>query len=310
MLKVRQLSICFSSYAAGLRRHEVTAIRSLDLTVDSGQILAVVGQSGAGKSLLAHALLGILPSNASMRGELLYKDALLTRQRMTQLRGKEIALVPQSVTHLNPLLYVGVQVARAAELGGVQKRHSLKATLEAFGRYDLQQEVARLYPHELSGGMARRVMTASATIGGANLIVADEPTNGLDPSRTAEALAHLRQLADTGKAVVLITHDIESALTVADTVSIFCGGVTVEEAQVSDFSHEGALRHPYSQALWNSLPANGFSLPQNTAVPLSKADQTIGCPYSSRCCNAGELCTAALPEMRTMQNGKVRCHNA
>ena len=307
MLQVKGLSIGFSSYSFGLKKREVCAIRSLDLSVEVGEVLAVVGQSGAGKSLLAHALLGVLPKNAKVAGEIRFKGKELTAKEIKRLRGRQIALVPQSVTYLNPLLHVGAQIARAAELGGVERKKSRKAAIDALRRYRLLEEIARWYPFQLSGGMARRILTATATVGGADLIVADEPTNGLDRETAAETLRHLRELADCKKAVLLITHDIEAALSVADRVAVFCGGVTVEHALAGDFNGNGRLRHPYSRALFNALPGQGFveSLPQS--MPPSPNG---GCPFGNLCDLRTDKCHMELPEMKMADCTGVRCFHA
>lgn len=307
MLEIRQLSIRFSSYSFGLKKIDVQAIRSLDLFVGKGEVLAVVGQSGAGKSLLAHALLGVLPKNAHVSGQLIFKGQDLTPRDMNRLRGREIALIPQSMTYLNPLLKVGVQIARAAELSGVSPKESRGATLDALRRYRLDEKTASWFPFQLSGGMARRILTATATIGGADLILADEPTNGLDKETAAETLMHLRGLADTGKAVLLITHDIEAALSIADRVTVFCGGVTVEEALASDFNGSGKLRHPYSRALWDALPGRGFVGSLTARTPFSANG---GCPFITRCQQFTGPCESALPDIKTLNKGRVRCHHA
>jgi peptide/nickel transport system ATP-binding protein len=307
MLEIKQLSIRFSNYSFGLKKREVQAIRRLDLSIEAGEVLAVVGQSGAGKSLLAHALLGVLPINAHLSGVLKFKGKDMTPKEMVRLRGREIALVPQSMTYLNPLLHVGVQIARAAELGGVKPEASWNATLDALKRYRLDEKVAKRFPFQRSGGMARRILTATATIGGADLILADEPTNGLDHEIAKETLGHLRQLADTGKAVLLITHDINAALRVCDRVTVFCGGVTVEDALAGDFNGTDKLRHPYSKALWDALPGRGFmeSLP-----PGNLTSHNRGCPFTSHCDKRTGQCDIGLPEMKNQTGGRVRCQHA
>lgn len=307
MLEVEALSIGFSNYDLRLKKRQVCAIRNLELFVNRGEVLAVVGQSGAGKSLLAHALLGLLPKNASMTGALAFKGKKLTNQDMVRLRGRQIALVPQSVTCLNPLLRVGVQIARAAELSGVSSTVSWQTALDAIQRRHLNEEIARCFPFQLSGGMARRILTAMATVAGADLILADEPTNGLDRENAREALSYLRHLADTGKAVLLITHDIEAVLSVADRVSVFCGGITVEEALASDFMEHGKLRHPYTKALWDAVSGRRFvgALPANALISPNG-----GCPFTALCCHRAARCDDGLPEMTSVAGGRVRCLNA
>lgn len=307
MLEIQNLSVHFSSYSKGLKRKSICAIRSLDLAVNAGQVVAVVGQSGTGKSLLAHAVLGILPDNASVSGDIFYKNNRLTPESAKLFRGSEIALVPQSVAFLNPLLHVGAQIARAGLLSGIAPREVKKVAHRALKRYGLASHVYRWFPFQLSGGMSRRVLTATATVGSASLLLADEPTNGLDVRTAGETLRQLRDLADTGKAVVLITHDIEAALQMADKVSVFCGGVTIEEASASDFNGSGRLRHPYSKALWASLPGNLF-----TEAVNGKGFRSLngGCPFSPRCDRVDEDCRQQMPELMPLREGKVRCRHA
>jgi len=254
VLEVKDLAVSFKRYERGFRQKETDVISGLNLTLNAGEILAVVGASGSGKSLLAHAVLGILPDNAAMSGEIWFEGEPLTPMKQAALRGKAIAFIPQSVTYLDPLMRVGEQVRTSVRTGdpAVEQRR-------VFERYCLRPEAAKLYPFQLSGGMMRRVMVSMAAVSGARLIIADEPTPGLDPASLAQALGHLRELADAGAAVMLITHDLESSVTVADRIAVFHAGRTVEVAPASAFAgHGDALRHPYSQALWRALPQNEF----------------------------------------------------
>jgi peptide/nickel transport system ATP-binding protein len=307
MLDIQGLSIRFTRYIFGLKKKETCVVRDLDLSIAPGQVMAVIGQSGAGKSLLAHALLGILPRNAQVEGRIIFKGTPLTPERLAALRGREIVLIPQSITALNPLLRVGVQVARAARLSGISKKETQATVNRAFSRYLLQKEVTTWFPFQLSGGMARRVLTATATVGMADLILADEPTSGLDPITAREALGHLRELADTGKAVLLITHDIEAALKVADMVTVFCSGTTVEVARTDDFKNLDQLRHPYTRALWNALPTNSFI---GTMKPIERTANTVGCPFQSICNKQDATCGLSSPPLKHSGNGRVRCHHA
>lgn len=306
MLQVHSLSVSFSSFL-GLTREDQCVVRCLDLNVKKGEVMAVVGQSGGGKSLLAHALMGLLPRNARLEGSLIFEGCTLTPRHFERLRGREIALVPQSVSYLNPLLRVGLQIARAAKKSGLSRQKAHTAAMTSLKRYGLGQEAFRRYPFQLSGGMSRRVLTATATVGRAKLILADEPTNGLDQEIALETLNHLRQLADEGKAVLLITHDIEAALKVADRVTVVCGGVTVEEATSGDFNGDGRLRHPYTKALWEALPGNSFM--DSLHSPAHGVTQR-GCPFHVTCQGSGPLCEAELPPFRNLDGGRVRCRNA
>lgn len=305
ILEVRGLELTLTRSMRGFRRQEVKVLDGLDLQVEAAGITAVVGASGSGKSLLAHAVLGILPEEAKLEGELLYKGEPLTLQRQEELRGREIVLVPQSVSYLNPTMRVGRQV-RGVHLDKEKQRVKQR---QAFARYGLPQGTERLYPFELSGGMARRVLLAAATISEAQLIIADEPTPGLPQEGVQEVLNHLRELADEGSGVLLITHDIAAALTVADRIVVFYAGTSVEAARASDFAGGGeALRHPYSRALWQALPQNGFqTLPGVQPLPHERPQ---GCHFAPRCPMATEECAAARPNRRELRGGWVRCFHA
>ena len=306
MLEIRHLSIWFSRYGHGLRKKEACAVRDLSLHLAPGQVMAVIGQSGTGKSLLAHALLGILPRNARVEGRMIFKGEPLTAARLAEARGRQIALIPQAVTSLNPLLRVGIQVARAAQLSGVEKDDVPRTVREALSRYLLENKVSDWFPFQLSGGMARRVLTATATVGRADLIIADEPTSGLDPVAAGEALDHLRQLAGTGKAILLITHDIEAALRIAGMVAVFFDGTTVEVARAEDFTSR-RLRHPCSRALWAALPANEFT---KTAPPGDRSASGNGCSFQSCCHRQTPACCHEIPRLKAAEGGWVRCHHA
>jgi peptide/nickel transport system ATP-binding protein len=192
MLEINRLSIAFGRYGGWLTRTELHPIRCLDVEIKEGQVVSVVGESGAGKSLLAHAILGLLPGNAKVSGEMRYAGQELNGERIRCLRGREIAFIPQSVGFLNPLWRVGGQVVRAARLGGKAPDQAVAARDRAFARYNLPDTAKAMFPYQISGGMARRVLTAAATVGEARLIVADEPTSGMDAENSRNALAFLR----------------------------------------------------------------------------------------------------------------------
>ena len=161
-------------------------------------------------------------------------------------------LVPQGVTYLDPLMKVGPQIRRGKR--SPEARAKSRSVLE---RYGLGAETEELYPFELSGGMARRVLISTAVMETPRLVIADEPTPGLDARAAGRILGHFREIADAGAGMLLITHDLELALTIADRVVVFYAGETVEEADAADFA-AGRLRHPYTRALWRALPQNRF----------------------------------------------------
>ncbi len=302
LLEIHNLSVSFRMYDQGLEQTDLKVISDLHLTVKPGEIVAVAGSSGSGKSLLASAILGILPENATVQGHLHYKGKNLNAQMQKELRGKEIALVPQSVAYLDPLMKVGAQADGHLKPRPTQKRRGL------FKRFGLPQETEKLYPFQLSGGMARRVLVSTALITDAELIIADEPTPGMSLSQALEALKMFREMADEGKAVILITHDIDLAFEFADRVAVFYAGTTVETAPASDFrTGPQALRHPYSKALWNALPQNGFH-PIDGFQPYA-GNLPTGCLFAPRCPYKTAECTEKVPPVQEIRGGEVRCYH-
>ena len=303
ILQIEHLSITFTQYSRGARRREMPVIRDLSLSLSPREVTAVVGASGSGKSLLAHAILGLLPYNSRREGSILYKGQELTPRRLEKLRGREIALVPQGVTYLDPLMQVGPQLTQ-----GRRDIDTRRRAQKALSRYGLGPGTERLYPFQLSGGMARRVLVATAVISDAELIIADEPTPGMNLSQALEALKTFRELADQGKAIILITHDIDLAFEFADKVAVFYAGTTVEVAPSKDFIEgPSALRHPYSRALWNALPQNGFQ-PIPGFQPYAKF-LPKGCLFAPRCPIKTAECDEKLPPMQEIRGGCVRCYH-
>ncbi|MCC5604116.1 ABC transporter ATP-binding protein [Nostoc favosum] len=307
MLSVQNLSVSFAMYDVGLTQKQLPVITDLDIEINSGEVVAVLGSSGSGKSLLAHAILGILPHNAQVTGQMIFKGEPLTVERQAQLGGKQIALIPQSISYLDPLMRVGSQVHRAGRLSGLPNTKASQVVDRVFDRYSLAPSVKQQYPFQISGGMARRVLVATAAVGRAELIIADEPTPGLHPDVVVETLNHLRELADDGKGVMLITHDLEAALQVADKVAVFYAGTTLEIAAALDFT-SGNLRHPYTQALWRSLPQNEF-IPVPGSQPSPEA-LPVGCLFGDRCSLATEACRETRPQFRIVRGAPVRCIHA
>lgn len=302
LLEIHDLSVSFRMYDHALEQHDLQVISDLHLTVRPGEVVAIAGSSGSGKSLLASAILGILPGNATVHGHLHYKGSQLTPERQAQLRGTEIALVPQSIAYLDPLMKVGKQADGHRKPRPTEKRRKL------FARLGLPEKTEQLYPFQLSGGMARRVLVSTALITDAQLIIADEPTPGMSLDQAMEALKLFRTLADEGRGVILITHDIDLAFAFADRVAVFYAGTTVEIAPAADFrTGPEALRHPYSQALWRALPQNGFE-PVPGFQPYA-GNLPKGCLYAPRCPYKTPECEQAVPPVRTIRGGEVRCYH-
>lgn len=300
ILNVDNLVVSFSMYQKGLNKNELEVIHSLSIDINEGEIVAVVGSSGSGKSILASAVLGLLPNNATVNGKITYDDKEVDKNSIRKYLGREIAYIPQSVDHLDPLMKIGKQVRGVY---GSKKRQE-----ELFQKYNLCKDSEEKYPFELSGGMARRVLIASAVMGNPRLIIADEPTPGLDLKMAMETLNHFRMLADNGTGILLITHDIDLALSVADRIAVFYAGTILEIAPVEDFvTNKEALRHPYSKAFIDALPQNEFK-PISGSQPYA-GDLPCGCLFAPRCNCRDDKCFGDIP-MQEVRGGKVRCVHA
>ena len=272
LLQVGDLSIGFRMYDPdapyfSAKQRATYVVQNLNISVHAGEIVAIVGASGSGKTLLADCVMGLYEPNALVRGEIWFDGQRMDAASLARARGRGIALVPQSVSHLDPLMRVGRQVEECAAGAGRslrmkergERRGRSKRRAELFERYGLDERVSRMYPHELSGGMARRVLLCCALMDDPKVIIADEPTPGLDLDLAVKALDDFRAFANEGGGVMLITHDIELALRVADRIAVFKDGTIVEETAVANFASPELLVHPFSRALWRALPEHAFS---------------------------------------------------
>ena len=251
ILEVKNLNIGFNMYDKLLNQKLHQMIFDLNVTIKKGEILAIAGSSGSGKSLMAHAILGILPKNTVVSAEIKFKNEIVDENRLSQLRGKEITFVPQSIAYLDPLMTIEDQLMRK----DINKQDFFKVmdTL-GFTKADLGK-----YPFQLSGGMARRVLIANTILSKADLIIADEPTPGLSLDLAIEVLNHFRNMANNGKGILLISHDIDLVCNIADRMSIFYGGHILETLNTKDFlKGEKYIRHPLTKAFWKALPQNDF----------------------------------------------------
>ena len=300
VLEVNDLVVSFSMYKKGFRKENLEVIHSLSIDVKEKEIVAIVGSSGSGKSLLASAILGLLPGNASTSGSVCYMGKQLDDKLRKQYLGREIAYIPQSVDHLDPVMKVGPQVVGVYSTEEKQRK--------MFQKYQLDKSVEEMYPFQLSGGMARRVLISAAVLETPKLIVADEPTPGLSVDMAMDTLKHFREIANTGTGILLITHDIDLAFEVADRIAVFYAGTVVEISPTEDFNKgKEYLRHPYSKAFLRALPQNEFQ-PIPGIQPYA-GNLPEGCLFANRCPDLSEKCTGQIP-MRELRGGKVRCVNA
>ncbi|MEY9485554.1 peptide/nickel transport system ATP-binding protein [Streptomyces calvus] len=307
VLSVRGLSVRF--LMPGGRR--IAAVTDAHFDVAPGECLALIGESGCGKSVLASALLGLLPANARTAGQARLGDLdLLTADERTlarTVRGRRIGLVPQSpAAHLTPVRTIRSHLQETvAELTGVRGRTALRAAAEqAAARAEFPAGHLDRYPHELSGGLAQRAATALALVGDAPLLLADEPTTGLDRDLVDRTVDELRRHVDTDgdRALLMITHDLAAAERIADRVAVMYAGRIVELADATAFFGTPGPRHPYSRGLLEALPDRAFTpIP---GLPPELGDLPDGCAFAARCPRATDACTALPPF-----TGSVACHH-
>ena len=313
LLEVRDLTVHFTT-EDGL----VEAVDNVSFSVRPGEILGVVGESGSGKSVTAHALLRLIrPPGRIVRGEIRFEGAdllALPEARMGAVRGARIALVFQSPrTALNPVLTVGRQIARLYELHQhVAPAEAWRRTIEMLTLVGIAEPErrARQYAHQLSGGMCQRVMIAMAIASSPRLLIADEPTTGLDVSIAAQILDLLRALGRrTEASIVLITHDLGVVAEACDRVAVMHAGQLVEIADVHTLFKRPL--HPYTQALVRSIPRIDREVamePIPGAVPSLLAPAP-GCRYADRCARVLEVCRRERPVLRAAgASHEVACH--
>ena len=306
LLEIKNLSISFTQYIKGLEQRELKVISDLTMDIHDHEILAVLGASGSGKSLLAHAILGILPENANVSGTIKYKHQELTPTLQEKLRGKNISLIPQSVNYLNPLMKVKEQAIGYIEDEN-QKKLMLEKQRKIFEKYGLSERVDEMYPFQLSGGMARKVLISTALLNSPDTIIADEPTPGLDEEAVNETIRDLIELKNNGVGMLLITHDILTAIKASDKIAIIYLGYVIEITKTENFLTGKNLLHPYTRALYDALPENEFKLtlghqPSYTEIPK-------GCPYNENCPYKTEECINTPPKLEQVNDTQVRCYH-
>lgn len=288
----------------------VKAVNAVDLEIEDNENLGLIGETGCGKSILGLSIVRLLQPNAQLEGEIAYKDKdllKLSEEEMRKIRGKEIAVILQNpTTSLNPVLKVGDQIAEAIRLHqGLDKREARKAAREMLEAVKIPspEKRANEYPHEFSGGMKERAMIAMGLACGPSLIIADEPTKGLDSTIKMQIVKLLKEVT-TRRSMLFITHDLGVAAQICDTIAVMYAGELVEYARTKEIFKEPL--HPYTQGFLNSLPTMG--LKPIRGISPSLIAPPSGCRFHPRCDHALEICAKRHPEMLKIGNEHyVRC---
>ena len=301
----------------------VRAVDGVDLYIDQGETLGVVGESGCGKSVTALSIMRLIPQPPGkiVEGQILYNGldlVTIPANKLRKIRGKEISMVFQEpMTSLNPVFTCGEQIAEALRLHeGLGRRDAMDKTVEMMKLVHIANAERRVkeYPHQLSGGMRQRVMIAMALSCSPNLLIADEPTTALDVTIQAQILELLNELKSKLKmAVMLITHDMGVIAETAQRVVVMYAAKVAEEAPVGDLFKEPL--HPYTQGLLRSIPRIDLAATEHLrletipgTVPTLRGDIAPGCRFAPRCPFVKSICTEQDPVLKEVKPGhKVSC---
>jgi oligopeptide/dipeptide ABC transporter ATP-binding protein len=309
LLDVRNLSVRIPTPDG-----DVHPVRSVDLSIERGEIHGLIGESGCGKTMTGMAMLGLVPKGASIVAGRFHFDGGDLREYAASLRGRRIGMISQDpAAALNPVLSIARQmddVLRAHRVMPRQLRRGEAVSLLAATGLADPEKVLNSYPHQLSGGMQQRVVIAQALATGADFLIADEPTTALDVSVGAQVLALLRKLvAERGLTVLMITHDMDVIAEACDRATVLYAGLSVETGPVAAVLRHA--RHPYTRALLAALPdavPHGARLAAiEGAIPPPRS-RIEGCAFALRCPQSMPLCTVAPPPARLRADHGWLCH--
>jgi len=303
LLEVRDLHVEFHT-----RDGVAKAVNGVNYSVDSGETLAVLGESGSGKSVTAQAIMGILdmPPGKIPQGQILYRGQnMLTMgyEERRKIRGRKIAMIFQdALSSLNPVLSVGYQLGEMYRVHqGLSKKAAKAKSIELMDRVKIPAAAARVndYPHQFSGGMRQRIMIAMALALEPDLIIADEPTTALDVTVQAQVMDLLAELQrEYNMGLILITHDLGVVADVADKIAVMYAGRIVETAPVHELYKRPA--HPYTRGLLDSIPRldqKGQELFAIKGLPPNLLRVPSGCAFNPRCTKAEDICRSEIPAL-------------
>ena len=307
LLRVEDLHVEFATYGG-----TVHAVRGVSFDVNAGETLAIVGESGCGKSVTVQSLMGLIPmppgqitqGSAKLMGHDILSSKFIDGQ---DIRGNKVSMIFQDpMTSLNPTMNIGSQIAETLEVHrGYSRRKAFARAVELLemAKIPEAEKRAKQYPFEFSGGMLQRAMIAMAIACEPAMLIADEPTTALDVTIQAQILDLLKDLQqETDMAVILITHDLGVVARMADEVLVMYAGQVVEKGPVDDIFYHSA--HPYTLGLRRAMPTNNHNNKQSlTAIDGSPPDlfsPPKGCSYHPRCLNAMQLCDQRAPDIESL----------
>jgi peptide/nickel transport system ATP-binding protein len=288
----------------------VKAVNTVDLKVANAERLGLIGETGCGKTVLGLSIIRLLQPSTKIEGEIVYKGKnllKLSEEEMRKIRGKEIAMILQNpTTSLNPVLKVGDQIAEAIQLHqGLDKRAAKEKAIEMLESVKIPspEKRANEYPHQFSGGMKERAMIAMGLACNPSLIIADEPTKGLDVTIKMQIVKLMKEVSRR-KSMLFITHDLGVAAEICDNIAVMYAGELVEYAKTEDIFKNPL--HPYTRGFLNSLPEMG--LKPIRGISPSLIDLPTGCRFHPRCDQASAKCKIDHPELVEIENGhSARC---
>jgi peptide/nickel transport system ATP-binding protein len=304
LLEVESLSVGFRT-----RRGVVQALSQASVTIEPGELLLIVGESGCGKTVLAHSLMRLLPRNVDVSGSIRLggEDVLaLDPDALRRMRGRRMALIPQSPgSSMNPVRKLGGQLLEAAQARGLTEDESRRRLRDLLAELGLDFElIAGRYVHQLSGGMLQRVVNALALVGEPDIVIADEPTSGLDADLVDATAAQLQAISARGASLLVITHDLRLAQRLGGRLALLYASRVVEVGPTDTFF--AAPAHPYGRELLRALPEReGKAIPGLSPELTSLPDH---CAFADRCPDRFERCTDAIPDLYPVPTGsRARC---
>ena len=315
MLEIKNLKVQYNTDEA-----VVYALNDFFLDLKKGEILGVVGETGAGKTTMALSIMKLLPEHVAevTGGSIIYNgnDVLkMSKKQLRELRGAEVSMIFQDpMTSLNPVMTVGDQIDEVLKIHNpeMSKQDRDQKIAEILTLVGIPPERSKQFPHQFSGGMKQRVVIAMALVSEPNLLLADEPTTALDVTIQAQILTLMKNLEEKlGTSMIFITHDLGIVAEFCENVAVVYGGEVIERGSVEQIFSRTA-NHPYTNSLFNCIPDLTSDVSRLTPIPgfvLDMRKVPVGCPFADRCTSCTERCKQEKPAIHTVEDGHyIKCH--